>query len=549
MEAQAGGRPILVLPEETIRRRGKDAQRTNIDAARIVSNAIQSTLGPKGMDKMVVDSLGDVTISNDGATILDEMEIEHPAAKMICEVAETQDDEVGDGTTTAVVIGGELLKGAEDLLDQDIHPSSIVAGYRMAAEKSREILEEISKKISLDEDEKLKKVAMTSMSGKGAEVASDRLADLAIRAVKHVAEKIEGEYRADLDNVKIEKQEGASLNDSFLVEGIIIDKERVSPQMPTRVDDAKIALINAPIEVKETETDSEIQVTDPEQLKTFMDEEESMLREMVEKIKEAGANTVICQKGIDDLAQHFLAREGIFAIRRAKKSDMERLSRATGGRIVTGIEDLTSKDLGEAKTVEERKISGEEMTFIEECKEPKAVSILIRGGTEHVVDEAERSLNDAINAVKGAIENEKVVAGGGAPEIEVARRLREYSEAIGGREALAVNSFADAVESIARTLAENAGLDPIDTLVELRSKHEEEGENMGIDVFKGEVVDMFDRGVIEPTNVKIQAISSGDEAGEMILRIDDVIAATKEEEPEAGGPGAPGEMPPGGMGY
>ncbi|KXB03600.1 thermosome subunit, partial [candidate division MSBL1 archaeon SCGC-AAA261F19] len=411
MGALSGGaQPILVLPEKTIRQRGKDAQRSNISAARVVSQAVRTTLGPRGRDKMLVDDLGDVIISNDGATILDEMDLEHPAAKMIVEVAETQDDEVGDGTTTAVIIAGELLKEAEDLLDQNIHSSLIAAGYDMAAEKAPEILESIAEKIDFDDDEKLKRVAMTAMTGKGAESASKKLADLAVKAVKNVAEKSDAEYEVDTDNIGVEKQEGESLEDSFLVEGIIIDKERVHPGMPRLVKNAKIALINKSLEIEKTETDSEIRITDPDQLKSFMDHEENTLKEMVDKIADTGANVVICQKGIDDMVQHFLSKRDIFAIRRAKKSDMKKLSKATGGKIVTNVDDLTSEDLGEAGVVEERKISGEEMTFIEECKEPKAVSILIRGGTEHVVDEAERSVDDAIRVVAAAIESGKIVA-------------------------------------------------------------------------------------------------------------------------------------------
>ncbi|NPB01761.1 MAG: thermosome subunit [Methanopyri archaeon] len=533
------GRQVLILPEGYQRFVGRDAQRMNIMAARVVAETVRTTLGPMGMDKMLVDEMGDVVVTNDGVTILEEMDIEHPAAKMVVEVAKTQEDEVGDGTTTAVVLAGELLGKAEDLLDQDIHPTVITRGYRLAQEKAEEVLEEMAIDIDPDDEEMLKKIAMTAMTGKGVETARDYLAELVVKAVKQVAEEEDGEIVIDTDNIKIEKKEGGSLEDTELIYGIVIDKEKVHPAMPRKVEDAKIALLNCPIEVKETETDAEIRITDPEQLQAFIEEEERMIREMVDKIAETGANVVFCQKGIDDLAQHYLAKKGILAVRRVKKSDMEKLAKATGGRIVTNIDDLTEDDLGEAEVVEERKVAGDKMIFVEGCKNPKAVTILVRGGTEHVVDEAERAIEDAIGVVAAALEDGKVVPGGGAPEVEVARQLRKYADAVEGREQLAVEAFADAMEVIPRTLAENSGLDPIDVLVQLRAKHEEGEVETGIDVFEGDVKNMLEEGVVEPLRVKTQAISSATEAAELILRIDDVIAARKlekeeEEEEESG---------------
>ena len=528
MSAVMGGKPVLVLPEGTRRLIGRDAQRMNILAARVISEAVRTTLGPRGMDKMLVDSLGDVVITNDGVTILKEIEVEHPAAKMMVEVAKTQDDEVGDGTTSAVIISGELLREAERLLDQTIHPTVIASGYRMAAERTQEILNGLADKATIDNEELLKQTAMTAMTGKKAESAREKLADLAVKAVKQIADKTDGGYVIDIDYIGIEKKPGESTDDSQLIQGVIIDKERVHPEMPKRVKNAKIALLDCALEIKKTETDAEIRVTRPEQLRAFLDEEESMLKKMVDQIVATDANVVICQKGIDDIVQHYLAKANIYAVRRAKKSDMEKLSRATGGKVVTNIEDLTSADLGKAGLIEERKIGDDKMTFVEGCKDPKAVSILVRGGTEHVIDEVERSVHDAISVVSAVIEDGKIVVGGGAPEIELAKRLREYAETVGGREALAVNGFANAIETIPRTLAENAGLDSIDVLVDLRAKHEKpNGKNLGIDVYKGETVDMTKIGVIEPLRTKTQAIKSASEAAIMILRIDDVISASK----------------------
>ncbi|WP_258083255.1 thermosome subunit beta [Thermococcus thermotolerans] len=532
--AQLAGQPVVILPEGTQRYVGRDAQRLNILAARIIAETVRTTLGPKGMDKMLVDSLGDIVITNDGATILDEMDIQHPAAKMMVEVAKTQDKEAGDGTTTAVVIAGELLRKAEELLDQNIHPSIVIKGYALAAEKAQEILDEIAKDVDVEDVEMLKKAAVTAITGKAAEEEREYLANIAVEAVKQVAEKVDGVYKVDLDNIKFEKKEGGSVKDTRLIKGVVIDKEVVHPGMPKRVENAKIALINEALEVKETETDAEIRITSPEQLQAFLEQEEKMLREMVEKIKEVGANVVFVQKGIDDLAQHYLAKYGILAVRRVKKSDMEKLAKATGAKIVTNVRDLTSEDLGEAELVEQRKVAGENMIFVEGCKNPKAVTILIRGGTEHVVDEVERALEDAVKVVKDIVEDGKILAAGGAPEIELAIRLDEFAKEVGGKEQLAIEAFAEALKVIPRTLAENAGLDPIETLVKVIAAHKEKGPTIGVDVFEGEPADMMERGVIAPVRVTKQAIKSASEAAIMILRIDDVIAASKLEKDKEG---------------
>jgi len=534
---------VLVLPEGTRRLMGRDAQRMNILAGRVIAEAVRTTLGPRGMDKMLVDSLGDVVITNDGVTILEEMEVEHPAAKMMVEVAKTQEDEVGDGTTTAVIIGGELLHEAEGLLDQQIHPTVIAAGYRMAAEKAHEILNKIADPVKFDDTAKLKKVAMTAMTGKKIGLGRERLSDLVVTAVRQVADRVGDKYVVDIDHIGIEKKPGGSIDDSQLVHGVIIDKERAHPGMPKRVKEAKIALLDCALEVEKTETDAKIHITDPEQLKAFLDEEENMLRKMVDKIVATGANVVLCQKGIDDIAQHYLSKAKILAARRVKKSDMEKLARATGGKVVTNLDDLSANDLGHAGLVEERKIAEDKMIFVEECKNPKAVGILIRGGTEHVVDEVERGVHDGICVVAAAVEDGELVAGGGAPEIEVAKQLREHAETVGGREALAINAFANAVEVIPRTLAESAGLDRIDILVDLHAKHEKpNSKNLGLNVFEGKVANMAEIGVVEPLRVKTQAIKSASEAAIMILRIDDVIAASKREaRPPAGPPGEGGE--------
>ena len=531
------GQPVIILPEGTQRYVGKDAQRLNILAARIVAETVRTTLGPKGMDKMLVDSLGDIVITNDGATILDKIDLQHPAAKMMVEVAKTQDKEAGDGTTTAVVIAGELLKKAEELLDQNIHPSIIVKGYTLASEKAQEILDEIAIKVNPDDEETLLKIAGTSITGKSAEAHRELLAKLAVDAVKQVAEKKDDKYRVDIDNIKIEKKPGESVDESELIRGVVIDKEVVHPRMPRRVENARIALIGDALEVKKTETDAKINITSPDQLFDFIEQEEKMLKEMVEAIAKTGANVVFVQKGIDDLAQHYLAKYGIMAVRRVKKSDMEKLAKATGAKIVTNIRDLTPEDLGEAELVEQKKVAGENMIFVEGCKNPKAVTILIRGGTEHVVDEVERALEDAVKVTKDIVEDGRILPAGGAPEIELGIKLDEYAKEVGGKEQLAIEAFAEALKVIPRTLAENAGLDPVETLVKVIAAHKEKGSSIGVDVFEGEPADMLERGVIAPLRVPKQAIKSASEAAIMILRIDDVIAASKLEKDKEGSKG------------
>jgi len=543
MNQFGGGQPIFILPEGTLRQTGRDAQSRNIMAAKAVAESIRTTLGPKGMDKMLVNTIGDITITNDGATILTEMEIEHPAAKMIVEVAKTQEEEVGDGTTTAVIIAGELLKKAEDLIEQSIHPTMVIRGYRVAKYKVLEILNELGEDVSVRDEETLIKIATTAMTGKGGESAKESLAKLAMDAVRMVADYENNKVTIEKDDIKIEKKQGGSLDDSELIKGIVIDKEIVHTNMPKRIKNAKIALMDCALEVKETETSAEIRITSPDQLQAFLEQEAKMLKDMVQKVVNSGCNVVFCQKGIDDIAQHYLAKEGIAASRRVKKSDMEKLAKATGGNVVSNVDELSAEDLGYAGLVEELKIAGEEMVFVRDCKDPKSVTILLRGGTEHVVDEAQRAMEDAVLGIIGALEVGKVVPGGGAIEIEVARRLREYAEGVGGREQLAINAFAEAIEIIPRTLAESTGSDPIDILVNLRSQHEKGNISYGVDVIDGKISDMHAKGVVEPLKIKTQAIKSASEAAEMILRIDDVITA------KSGGPmpGGPGGMP-GGMG-
>jgi thermosome len=536
--AGLGGTPVLILREGSQRTAGREAQKSNIMAAKAVATAVRTTLGPKGMDKMLVDTLGDVVITNDGVTILKEMDIEHPAAKMMVEIAKTQDDEVGDGTTTAVVLAGELLKKAEELLDQEIHPTVIAAGYRAAAERAMAILKEMAIKVSPNDDELLKKIAITAMTGKGSGVARNELAELSVKAVKAIVDE---DGTVDVDNITVEKKVGGGITDSQLVYGMVIDKERLHPNMPKKVKDAKIALLNTAIEIEKTEVDAKIEITSPDQLQAFLDQEETMLKDMVNKIVSTGANVVFCQKGIDDLAQHFLAKAGVYTIRRIKKIDMEKLARATGGRIVTSIHDLAESELGRAGLVEEKKIAGDDMTFVVECENPKSVSIILRGGTEHVVDELDRAMEDALRVVGVALEDALLMPGGGAPEIELALRLREYAATVGGREQLAIEAFAEALEIIPKTLAENAGFDQIDTLVALRSSHEKGVKTAGLDMETGKPSDMQEKGVVEPMRVKTQAINSAAESAVMILRIDDVIAS------KSGGPGGEGGMP-GGMG-
>jgi thermosome len=533
------GQPVLILKEGTARSRGRNAQRNNIMAARIIAEVLKTTLGPRGMDKMLIDSLGDITITNDGAAILDEIDVEHPAAKMMVEVAKTQDDMVGDGTTTAVILAGELLRKAEELLDQNIHPTVIVGGYRKAVQKAVEALDKVGILVDLKDNATLKNVAMTSMGSKAVGAARDHLAEVAIEAVKQIAEQ-RGEKRiADIDYIQIVKKEGKSLFDTQLVRGIIVDKEVVHSGMPKRIENAKIALLDCPLEVEKTEFNAEIRIRDPTQMKAFLDKETQMLKSMVEKIKASGAKVLFCQKGIDDMAQHFLAKEGIIAARRVKQSDMEKLARATGGKVITNLDDLKSEDLGKAGLVEERKVGEDKMIFVEKCKDPHSVAILIRAGLERMVDEAERAMNDALSVVADVIEYNKIVAGGGAIEAEVARILRSYATKVGGREQLAVEAFADSIEIVPKTLAENAGLDSIDILVGLRAAHEKaKGPLMGVDVFTGKIVDMYKNGVVEPLRVKEQAMKSATEVASMIIRIDDVIAGSKPKEEKA-----PGGMP------
>ena len=538
----ASGQPVLILKEGTTRNRGKEAQRNNIMAAKVVAEVLKSTLGPRGMDKMLIDSLGDITITNDGATILKEIEVEHPAAKMMVEIAKTQDDMVGDGTTTAVVLAGELLKRAEELIDQNIHPTILVSGYRKAAVKAVEAMNKVAVQVEQDDRATLKKVAITSMASKAVGNAREHFADMAIDAVMQIVEKRGDKNVADIDNIQVIKKTGKGLLESQLVKGLVIDKEVVHPGMPKMVEKAKIALLDSALEIEKTEMSAEIRIHDPNQMKAFLDQENKMLQEMADKIKASGANVVFCQKGIDDMAQHFLAKDGILAARRVKQSDMEKLARATGGRISTDLNDLKAQDLGMAGLVEERKLGEDKMIFVEKCKDPRSVALIIRAGLERMVDEAERAMTDALSVVSDVIENNKIVAGGGAVEIEVAKELRKYATNVGGREQLAIETFANAIEVIPKTLAENAGLEAIDVLVELRSAHEKpDGQYKGVNVFTGKIEDMKQKGVIEPLVVKEQAVKSATESAAMILRIDDVIASTKPRE----GPGGAGK-PPGG---
>jgi thermosome len=534
------GQPVLILKEGTTRSRGKEAQRNNIMAARVIGEVLKTTLGPKGMDKMLIDSLGDITITNDGAAILKEIDVEHPAAKMMVEIAKTQDDMVGDGTTTAVVLASELLRKAEELLDQNIHPIILVSGYRKASQKAIEVLNKIAIPLDVNDRKTLLKVALTSMSSKAVGAAREHLAEISIDAVKQIAEQRGDKTIADIDNIQLIKKTGKSLIETQLIRGIIIDKEVVNPGMPKIKENAKIALLESALEIEKTEISAEIRIKDPSQMKAFLDQETDMMKGMVTKIKASKADVVFCQKGIDDMVQHFLSKEGIMAARRVKESDMEKLARATGGRIISGLDDLKPADLGMAGLVEERKIGDDKMIFVEKCKDPHSVAILVRAGLERMVDEAERAMIDSLSVISDVIENNKIVAGGGAVEIEVAKELRKYATKVGGREQLAVEAFAEAVEVIPRTLAENAGLEPIDILVELRSKHDtQDGKNIGINVFTGKLQNSIDNGVIEPLVVKEQAIKSAAESAAMILRIDDIITAKSPK----GGP--PGGMPGG----
>jgi thermosome len=543
----AQGQPVVILKEGTERSTGRDARGSNIMAARIVSEAVKTSLGPKGMDKMLVDSFGDVTITNDGATMLKEMDVQHPAAKMMVEVSKTQDDEVGDGTTSVVILTGELLGKATQLMEKKVHPIVIIDGYRQAEEKALEILEEIAEQVDPQDKEVLKKVSMTTMASKLINQHSEYLSGIAVDAVLQVAEPSNGGYTVDLDNIKIEKKPGASMTDTRLVQGLIIDKEVVHDGMPKQVKKASIGLLNAAMEIEKTEFDSKIAIETPEQMQAYLDQEEKMLRDMVKKVKDAGINVLLCQKGIDDMVQHFLAREGIFASRRLKKSDMEALAKATGAKVVNSVDQLSKEDAGYAELVEERKISDDKMIFVEGCKNPKAVSILIRGGTERVVDEADRSIHDALCVVKDVVQEPKIVAGGGAPEIETARLLRDFAEKLAGRERLAVVAFADALEVIPITLAENSGMDPIDAISEMQSEHAKGNKWVGVNGYTNKVADLQAINVCEPMVVKAQAIKSATEAATLLLKIDDIIAVSRMSAPPGppGGMGGMGGMPPG----
>jgi thermosome len=540
MTQQLGGQQIIILREGTKRNRGQEAQNSNIAAALAVANAVRSTLGPKGMDKMLIDGVGDIVITNDGATILKEMDIEHPAAKMMVEVAKTQDDEVGDGTTTAVVLGAELLKNAEGLLSKKVHATVIAEGYQHAAAKAIEILNGIAIPVKPTDTAMLTKIAHTAISGKNADVSKEKLCDIVVTAITRI---IEPDGTIDIKHVTVEKKVGGSVDDSMLVEGMVIDKERANPAMPKEVKNAKILLLNAAVEFKKTEVNAKINISRPDEMQAFVDEDEHMVHTMTDKVIASGATVVFCQKGIDDTAQHYLSKAGILAVRRVKKSDIENLARATGASIVNSIDAITKNDLGTAGLVEEKKLSNEELIFVSKCKNPKAVSIIIRGGTEHVVDELERAIHDALMVVSVVIKDKKVVAGGGAPEVEVAIQLRKWAAEEIGRSQLAVEAFALAMEVIPRALAENSGLDPIDMLVALRSAHEAGKTNFGLDVDAARPADMVKAGVVEPLRVKTQAINSAAEAAVMILRIDDIIASSRSSSPEGGMP--PGGMPPG----
>ena len=547
--ASKGNMPVVLLKEGASETKGREAQKNNIAASKIIAEIVHSSLGPRGMDKMLVDSLGDVTITNDGATILKEIDVQHPAAKMLVEISKTTDNEVGDGTTSAVVLAGSLLENAESLLTQDVHPTIIVDGYRKASKKAKQYLQDIADKVTANDKTILSKIAKTSMQTKLVRKDSDQLADLIVKAVLAVAEKDGEKYDVDIDDVKVEKKAGGSIKDSTLVQGIVLDKEIVHGGMPKKISEAKIALINTPLEISKTETDAKINISNPQQMKSFLDEENRMLKNMVDKVIGSGANVVLCQKGIDDMAQHYLAKAGVLAVRRIKESDLTKLAKATGARIVTNLDDLFEKDLGSADIVEERKIEEDRWVFIEGCKHPKSVTLLLRGGSQRVVDEVDRSVHDAIMVVKDVMEVPSIVAGGGAPETYAATKLRNWSKSLEGREQLAAEKFADALESIPLTLSENAGMDPIDTLTALRSKQLKGEKWTGIDVMKGKISNMKSSDIIEPLAVKNQVVSAASEAACMILRIDDVVATAKSPGPP---PGAEGGMPgmggmPGGM--
>jgi len=538
---QIGGQPVLILPEGALRSTGREAMKANISAARFVGEVVRTTLGPKGMDKMLVSDLGDITITNDGATIVDNMKVEHPAAKIMVEIAKTQDKEVGDGTTTVAVLASALLEQAEKLLDMGIHPTVIIRGYTMAAAQAQKTLEKIASKVTIDDKEVLQKIAATAMTGKGSEAAKTELKNLCVEAVLKVATEENGKVKVNQDDIQIVKKIGKSMAESEMIEGVIIEKEALNVDMPREIKNAKIALLDAALEIKKTETDAKISIKDPSQIQKFLDQEEETLKHMVDVIKKSGANVVFCQKGIDDVAQYYLAKNGILAVRRVKKSDMEKLAKATGARIVSLIDDLSPNDLGHAGVVEQIKIAGDELVIVKKCKNPKAVSLLLRGGTEHVVDELERAVKDAIGGVASALELGKYVTGAGATEIELSKELENYAKTVGGKEQLAISAYAEALEIIPRTLAESAGLDAIDAVVSLKEKHntEKDGIHFGVDVMNKKIANMLEQNVIEPLKIKTQAIASATEAVEMILRIDDVVAAAKKSTPSKP-PGAPG---------
>ncbi len=529
----AGTVPVIILKEGTQRTRGREAQSAAIMVAKVIAETMRTSLGPRGMDKMLVDSFGDIVITNDGATILKEMDVEHPVAKMLVEVAKAQDEEVGDGTTTAVVLAGELLARAEELIEKEVHPSIVIEGYRKAAREAIKILDTIAVPVDPTNKDELAKIARTALVSKLVGEYADFISKLVVDAVLKVAEKVNGQWRVDLDDIKLEKKEYGSILDSKLIEGVVLDKEIVHPDMPKLVRNPKIALLDAGLEIEKTEFDAKLNIESPEQMRAFMEQEEKMLRDMVEKIAATGANVVLCQKGIDDLAQHFLARKGIVAVRRIKKSDMDKLAKATGGRVVSRVDELSAADLGTAELLEERRVGEDKMVFIEGCKNPKSVSILIHGGTQRIVDEAERSFKDAINVVKDILVEPKIVAGGGAPEVELALRIRDYAKSLPGKEQLAVEKFADALERIPMQLAENAGLDPIESIVSLRAAHKDGKKWEGVNVLGYSLGDMWAENVFEPVVVKKQVIKSAVEAACMILKIDDIIAASKLSEKES----------------
>ena len=531
--------PIVLLKEGTTETKGNQAQRNNIIAAKTIADIVRTSLGPRGMDKMLVNSLGDVTITNDGATILKEIDVQHPAAKMMVEISKATDNEVGDGTTSTVVLAGSLLSKAEDLIAKDVHPTVIVDGYRMASEKAIEVLKEASTKVDPTDRQVLGKIARTSMASKLVSINADPLSRIVIDAVLAVAEKLgDNNFKVDADNIKVEKKAGGSIDDTKLIQGIVLDKEVVHGAMPKRVENAKIALLNAALEIEKTEMSAEIRISDPHQMQMFLEEENRMLKSMVDKISAAGANVLLCQKGIDDLAQHYLAKANILAVRRAKESDMNNLAKATGGRVLSNIDEISTADLGYAKLVEERKVETDKWVFVEGCKNPKAVSILVRGGSQRVVDEAERSVHDAIMAVKDVVEYPYITVGGGAPEVYISQKIREWTSSLSGRSQLAAERFGDSVEEVAIALAENAGMDPLDTQTQLRAKAVLAKPKYGVDVINAKVADMVAKDVYEPLRVKEQVISAATEASSMILRIDDVIAASKPREsaPKPGGP-------------